>query len=251
MKEPNPFPAIPADWIPPGELSGPTPRQLNWTTIGIVYVVMALLIFFVGLGIVAGVWDESNRDHRLKQEAQEIDATVTRAWTESGKTTHYHVAYEFSLNGQPVRGESEIPQRRWKGLPAGSHLQVKYVPARPEINRPAGAYERMIPYWVPLVAFLFWIGMLALAVFPIRKERRLLKYGQPAMGVITNSPTGRRPKYGYIVKYQFYLQDGSTIEGNTQKDGWFHQGAEVCIIYNPKRPRSNGLYPLKLSRIRQ
>ena len=27
--------------------------------------------------------------------------------------------------------------------------------------------------------------------------------------------TGRRPKYGYIVKYQFYLQDGSTIQGNT------------------------------------
>jgi hypothetical protein len=126
---------------------------------------------------------------------------------------------------------------------------VKYVPSRPEINRPAAAYPRLLPYWVPLVVFLGWIGMLALALFPIRKEKRLLRYGQPVAGIVTYASQGRRPKYGWITKYEFQLSDGTTIKGSTQRDRTYHVGQTVCIVYNPKHPRRNDIYPLKLARI--
>jgi hypothetical protein len=250
MEDQAQFQQAEESWTPPPELSGPTPRRLKWTIGGTLSLVLSFLIVFFGFGLVFNAYDAANQDHRLKDEGKEMDAIVTRTWQESIKTIHYKVAYEFSAGGHTVRGESEIPRRKWQALTAGSHLPVKYVPSEPAINRAAVAYERLVPYWVPLVAFVCWIGMVALAVFPIRKERRLLKYGQQAAGVITNNPTGRRPKYGYVVKYEFQLPGGSTVIGKTQRDGWFHSGQTVCVIYDPKRPRRNGLYPLRLSRIR-
>jgi Protein of unknown function (DUF3592) len=251
MKEQTHFRQAQESWRPPPELCGSTPRQLKWTSRGVLNLVLSFVIVFFGFGLVFGVYEAANQDHRLKQEGKETDAIVTRTWRESMKTIHYKVAYEFSAGGQTVRGESEIPHRKGQALTVGSHMPVKYVPSEPAINRAAVAYERLVPYWVPLVAFVFWIGMIALAVFPIRKERRLMKFGQLAAGVITNNPRGRLPKYGYVVKYEFQLPDGSTVIGKTQRDAWFHSGQTVCVIYDPKRPRRNGIYPLRLSRIRQ
>lgn len=230
-------------WNAPAELCGPTPRKLKYTSGGIGTVILVFLIVFFGFGIVAAIYDDANQDHRLKQEAKQTDATVTRKWTASRANI---VAYEFSTGGQTVRGESGIPYRKWQALAAGSHLGVKYVPSEPAINRPAIAYDRLVPYWVPLIVFVLWIGMIALAVFPLRKERRLLRYGQPAAGVITSHPGGRRPKYGYVVKYEFQLPDSSTVKGKTQRDARYPFGCTVCILYDPKHPRTNAIYPLRL-----
>jgi hypothetical protein len=251
VKEQTHFRRAQESWGPPPELCGSTPRQLKWTSRGVLNLVLSFAVIVFGFGLVFSLYNAANHDHRLKQEGRETDAIVTRTWSESSKTIHYNVAYEFFAGGQTVLGESEIPRRKWQALTGGSHLPVKYVPSEPAINRAAVAYERLVPYWVPLVAFVCWIGMIALAVFPIRKERRLLKYGQGAAGVITNNPTVRRPKYGYVVKYEFQLPDGSAVMGKTQREALFHSGQTVCVIYDPKRPRRNGIYPLRLSRIRQ
>ncbi|HTI36709.1 MAG TPA: hypothetical protein VL484_04045 [Vicinamibacterales bacterium] len=109
----------------------------------------------------------------------------------------------------------------------------------------------LLPYWVPLVSFGFWIFLAALAVLPIRKERRLLRYGEPVAGVVTSNPQGRVPKYGYVLKYEFQLPDGSTVDGRTQRDARLHNGALVSIVYDPAKPRRNDLYPTRLFRVRQ
>jgi hypothetical protein len=239
------------EWTPPPEFCISTPRPMKWTKAGVANLVLAFLIGFLGFGVVGAVYDAANRDHRLKDEGKEIDGVVKRTWTEDLRTIHYHVAYEFPAAGKTVQGEAELSKRKWQALSRGVSIPVKYVPSDPEINQPAVAYARLTPYWVPLAVFLGWIGMLSLAMFPIRKERRLLRYGQAAAGVVTNTSKGIRPKYGYIGKYEFQLPDGTTIKGKTQRDRTFHAGGRVCIVYDPKRPRRNDIYPLRLARIIQ
>ena len=104
MQEETQFGQMEDSWSPPPELCGSTPRHLKWTSGGVLTMVFIFLIVFFGLGIVGAVYDAANQDHRLKQEGKETDAKVTRTWSESGKTTHYKVAYDFTAGGQTVRG---------------------------------------------------------------------------------------------------------------------------------------------------
>ena len=256
MNEPTHFTRMQESWEPPPELSGPTPRQLKWTSGGVANLVLAFLIVVLGFGIVGAIYGAADQDHRLKQEGQETDAIVRGKWTVSGRSTGYKVAYEFSAGGQTLRGESQIPHSRWQGLSAGSHIPVKYVPSEPTINRASAAFEQvaLLPYWVPLAAFLFWIWMVYLAVSQIRKEKRLLKYGQAAAGIITNTPKRvfrGPPRYGYVIQYEFQLPDGPSIKGKTQRDAWYQAGRPVCVLYDPRHPRRNSIYPLRLCRVRQ
>ena len=236
-------------WSAPSELCTAKPRRLRWTSGGVGTAILVVVIGVIGFGILGAAWDAANRDHRLRDEAKETDAVVTRKWSESTKTKHYNVAYEFSAGGQTLRGKSELPRRNWQTLTAGSHIPVKYVPDEPEISRPSAAYPELLPYWVPAAIAVMWIGMIILAAFPLRKERRLLRYGEPAPGIVTSHPTGRRPKYGYLTKYDFQLPDGRTVQGRTQRDAMFFSGSTVCVLYDPKRPKTNGIYPLRLAKI--
>ena len=45
------------------------------------------------------------------------------------------------------------------------------------------------------------------------------------------------------------LADGSMRKGTTQRDRTWMRGQTVCILYDPKRPRRNGIYPLRMSEI--
>lgn len=233
-------------WSPPPELCGPKPRQLKWKSGGVITVALTCFIFLVGFGILGAVGQTVDWNHRLKLEGKPADALVTRTWSESRK---YSVAYQFSAEGKNLRGESEIPHRKWQGLSAGSHLPVTYVPAEPQINRAASAYETPLPGWLPPAIFAGWVGMLILAAYPVWKERRLLRYGEPAAGVITSHSSGRVPKYGYITSYEFQVPEGRTVKGSVQRDRMYFHGSTECILYDPKHPRVNGIYPLRLLRI--
>ena len=107
-----------------------------------------------------------------------------------------------------------------------------------------------MPYWFPLVAFAIWICFIYLSLYDVRKERALLQYGQAAAGLVTTNNSGKqRPKYGWVTGYEFQLPDGSMRKGTTQRDRTWMRGQTVCILYDPKRPRRNGIYPLRMSEI--
>lgn len=235
-------------WTPPPELGVRTPRRLRWTGAAIASVVLAGFYFCFVSAIALATYGRARRADLLQREGIETEAVVTSAWTAS-KTPM--VAYRFSANGQTVLGEHDIPSRRKQALGTGSHTPVRYVGSDPGINRPDVSSDPSVPYWVPLLFFAVWIVLVPAIALPIRKERRLLKYGEAAAGVITNNPQGRIPKYGYVLKYEFQLPDGSTVNGKTQRDRRRHNGETVCVIYDPTRPRTNDMYPTRLWRIRQ
>jgi len=253
MNDKPPVTMMHESWQPPPELAGKTPRRFKWTGVGIANLAMIVVLFFIGLGVLGGTWRSADEGKRLKEEGQITDATVTRAWSESGsRSLHYKIAYEFSVDGKTISGESGISQRESKELHVGSHTPVKYVPGQPDYNQLALAHDTPTPYWVPLGVFVFWIFMLALAVLPVRKERLLLKYGRCAPGRVTNTKAtsgGRSPKYGYIIKYEFQLSDGTIVNGKTRRNV-ARSREEVIVLYDPKHPRRSDIYPTKLGRIK-
>lgn len=252
MKESTHFTKMAESWEPPPELSVAMPRQMQLTLAGKINQVLLYVTLVLGFLIVLAIFGAVSSDHRLKQDGIETDGTVTRTWTTPGRSTTYHeIAYEFSVGGKTFQGESQVPRRRWQTLSAGSHTPVRYVPSDPSINRAAIGFERLLSYWVLAAAFAFWLLFLSLCIFPFRKSKRLMQYGQPAPAIIINNPGGRRPKYGYVIKYEVQLPGGPTVKGSTQRDYPYHNGQTVCALYDPKRPRSNDIYPLKMVRLRR
>jgi len=253
MNDKPPVTMMHESWEPPAELSGPTPRRFKWKVVGIVNISLIVVLFFIGFGILGATWRSADEGKRLKEEGQITDATVTRTWSESGsRSMYYKVAYEFSVEGKTLTGESGISQRKWEQLHAGSHTPVKYVPGQPDYNQLSLAYDTPTSYWVPVAVLMLWIFLLALAIPPVRQERFLLKYGQAAPGMITNikaTSGGRTPKYGYVIRYEFQLSDGTIVNGKTRRDV-ARSRDEVTILYDQKHPRRSDIYPTKMARIK-
>jgi hypothetical protein len=240
-------------WKAPPELTGPTPRKLKCTKTGKInlYVVGFAVVF--GFLIVLAFLGNALGDHQLKTEAKEAQGSVTRKWTEAGRgrTTYYHVAYSFAVAGQTFRGEGVVPNAKWQTLSTGSPLGVRYVPSNPSNNRADIAFEsQSMPDWVPLAVFVVWVLSIWLSLYDVRKDRALLQYGQAAAGLIVTDNSGKRiPKYGWVTGFEFQLPDGSRRKGSTQRDRTWMKGQTVCILYDPKRPRRSGIYPLRMCEI--
>ena len=240
-------------WQPPAELIGSTPRKMKWTKTGRVNLYVCAAVVLFGFLIVAAFFGNYLGDQQLKTEAKETAGSVTRKWTQSGRaTTVYHfVAYSFSVGGQTFQGNSHVPNPQWQKLSTGSTLPVQYVPWNPSNNRAAIAFEsQSMPYWVPLLVFVLWLGSIYLAAFDVRKEKALLMYGQTAAGLIlTDNSRKRIPKYGWVTGYEFQLPDGTMRKGSVQRDRTWFKGETVCILYDPKHPRRNRIYPLRMTEI--
>jgi hypothetical protein len=245
MNDKPPVTMMHESWEPPPELAGPTPRPFRWKQVGIVIPAVVVFIFFVGLGMFGATWHAADESNRLRKEGQITDATITRIWTDGAS---YKVAYEFPIAGKTMSGESEIPQRRWKNLQSGSHIPVKYVPGEPDYNQLAFVSDTPTPYWLPGVIFVLWIFLLYLVISSVLRERRLLRYGRAAPGMITGIKT-QAPNYGYVLKYEFQLADGTLVNGKSVATV-AHSRDEVIVLYDPKHPRRNRIYTIKTARVK-
>jgi hypothetical protein len=90
-------------------------------------------------------------------------------------------------------------------------------------------------------------------VFPVilllsllQRQARLLSEGRPAPGRVTKF---KRSDKGMVVYYEFRLLSGATVKGRSQTRKPPLEGALVCVLYDPEKPRRNSLYPLPLVRL--
>jgi hypothetical protein len=250
MNGPPPITTMNQSWQPPPELLGSLPRQFKWKSSGIISIVLAVAIFVAGLLFFAGTWYAAHQDHLLNQEGQVGDAIVTRTWTEPAKQGFtYMVAYRFSIEGKSLNGEAELSQESWEGLRGGSHTPVRYVPGQPENNRLSLADQTTFSYFFPFMVFAFSTLMLVRVVYPLRKERRLLRHGQVAPALVISTPSRIRPRFGYVTTYEFQLPDGAVRTGSTQQDRLDQRGDWITILYDPNHPRRSDIYPTRFARI--
>jgi hypothetical protein len=238
------------DWTPPQELMGALPRKKRLTGRGVFAFVLALammagaLFTFVVFRMAQSQSNEIN--DKLRAQGREATAKVTRLWRTEGKGATDMVAYSFSAGAARVHGECEVPFRLWAGLRNGADLPVCYLPSDPAVNHPAAWEEDTTPMWVAigLPALPVAIGLFLLIMLVRRGQ--VAAHGLPAPGTVTTCDS---LKTGWAVKYRFRTKDGAAIGGRDQADRPYETGAAVCVLYMPRNPARNSLYPLTWYRL--
>ena len=237
-------------WTPPDSLGYSSLRPVRLTGQGkiLVAVTGALVIGAMVLGVfLGGVARRKTEEQRLlRTEGIAADATVTRAWTDSGEDRQHWIAYRFDYAGRVYTHRAETPRKIWPGLSKGSTIQVRFVPSRPSISHPIAWNAAAFPLWL---AYLVAGAMAALSLLPaivIRRQSRLLTEGRPAPGRVTGF---KRADKAIVVQYEFRLLNGAIAKGRTKRSKPPAEGAPLCVLYDPENPRRNGLYPLSLVRL--
>jgi hypothetical protein len=240
------------DWTPPQELMGALPRQKRLTKRGVFAFVLALVMMagailaFVGFRMAQSESNEFNR--KMRAQGRAATAKILRLWRTEGKGATDMVTYAFSAGGARVQGDCEVPLHFWAGLHKGADLPVRYLPSDPAVNHPAAWEEDTVPMFVAvgLPALPAAIGLFLLIM--VVRRGQIAAYGLPAPGTVAMCES---LKTGWAVKYRFRTKEGAAIGGRDQSDQPYRTGAAVCVLYLPRNPARNSLYPLTWYRLTQ
>jgi Protein of unknown function (DUF3592) len=245
-----------ANWTMPSELEQPVPRAVRLSGLGITNYVMALAALLFGVGMsFRVVHDELHRQaeneslmRRVAAEGVETQATVTKLFTGLG----YVVNYDYNVAGRRYSRGAFITQEQWQALQVRDPLAIRYLPSDPAQAYPDADPPILEKHWdtsLPLAGLiLFFMGSFA-AIFASRvgPERRLLSRGRTAPGVVTDCKEGSQGRSsGYFVSYEFTLAEGGRQQGKRFVSQPATPGSTVTVLYEPARPRRNGLYPLSM-----
>lgn len=247
-------------WRIPSELEQPPPRSVRLTGVGIVYCLSAVASLLFGIGLSYHVvHDELQRQatnkslvRRLATEGRETQATVTRLFTGLG----YVVNYQYSVDGRSYNRGAFIAEEHWQSLQVGSPLAIHYLPADPGQAYPDGDPPSSQNHWVIVLSLagmslLFMFGFAAMFISPVLPQLRLLVRGLPARGIVTRCKEGNRGRHsGYFLYYDFQMPDGSQHQGREFSGSQIVQGSAVTVLYDPRRPGHNAVYPMETVRLR-
>jgi hypothetical protein len=232
----------------PPELSTPVPRTIRQSDyrrhINKVAAFMLGLVVILDLCICINAGLEVHRRSVLRQEGTEVVLGEIIEIKEHGRTPDV-VSYTFTASGKTVIGKAGAPLKLRQTLRESKFLAVRYLPSNPAVNHPAAweyPYEHE-PLWLVILALVINASIAFLPscfLYKFSKERKLLTWGKPAVGVVTKCVSVRR---AFRLKYEFRTETGTTFDGG----GWSLLpqaiGAEIWILYLPRNPRLNLLYP--------
>jgi hypothetical protein len=199
------------------------------------------------LGIVPAGW---YFDHF----ARPVTATVDRREMEHTKKggTLFHLYYHYDFGGRRYDGSDLISEARYVRARDGEPFEGRAVAVlfgRPWFRGPTEAKANS-PQFLVVAFALAWNGLLSVFLYglwivPLR-QRRLVKHGQVATGVITSRRITRGRGTNYTLMYAFPAVDGSAYSGECGVNRADYErtpdGTNLLIIYNPARPRRNLAY---------
>ena len=245
----NPFALVTA----PSELTGPVPRRVEMADGDAQYLLLVVLLFFVGGGLWLG-WKGYDDVQQLKYRAllrnngRVVIGEVTGF--SFGRYTPMSVVYRFTVEGQSYFGKALEPVKPGSGtsFDKGDKILVRFLLSNPAINHPdAWEWTVAIGWWFVASQVFFWsIGCIAL-LFLLR-DRKLARWGTVAAGTVTGcTPDDRR----FRVEYRFSTEEGVEMEGHGDSPHEYGSGATVWILYLPRRPKRNDMYPLPLFHVHE
>jgi hypothetical protein len=242
-------------WKAPWDLDHARPREVILTRSGKALVWLSIVLVTGALATTTGLSLLARRQAEVNRALQEkgvvTEGTITRLWRGSDDRKSPYVAYHFMCESGRYDREAKVPLATWRLLRVGSSIQIRYVPTRPELNRPEGSGNGILPPWVPFIVG----GVLAffsfLATVPLRGQRRLLAEGRPAPAVVTRHGKLERGQHGNKLGrryfYEFLALSGARAQG---KAGPVKDppavGRTISVIYDPEKPVRNAPYPLTL-----
>jgi hypothetical protein len=232
------------------ELARPVPRNVRMTGTGWANVVLLVVIF--GCAAASLVYTSNSALHvyttrnTLRTSAIETTGHITREWT-SGKRSTQHIAYAFAVDRATYSGESTVPGSIWESLKNSEEVNIKYSPADPHINHPAGWEDSIGGALSPFfVTAMLSIGG-SLLVRLLRTQRRLVAEGLPALARVTERIKGSRG--GYFLKYEFRTETEEIVKGSCAEEETQDVGSTISVIYLPSNPRTSRLYPFETFKV--
>lgn len=226
----------------------PVPRPTKLT--GVSWVLLTVFLSFLAVGIIAGALNQRQlrRGQLLASEGVEAEATITRLWRTSGRSTRFMMSYRFEAGSAKLLASSQMLRQTWSDLYVGERLPILYLPSQPNINKPVEGADGPVPLlagWLLAAAFAL---VAVLMLRPIRREFQLLSSGIPAEAKVTDVKPGS--KGGAIVCYEFKPPSGELTAGqSTRPGGQARIGESVCVLYDPENPQSSCLYPSQYVRL--
>jgi hypothetical protein len=237
---------FPAELTAPNELRGQTPRRTLFSGSGVQMALSAALL--LALAVAGVVWMSESASRRTERNAElrrsgvQTSGNITSL--QSSASPEPTVTYTFTIHGSAFTGQASVPPQFAHTLSRAGTLPILYLPANPAINHPAAwtLSSNRAMLVAPLIA-----AMLGLLLFlPLGVEWRLAAEGAPVLAVVSKCARGRS---GFLVHYEFRLEDGTRIAGR----GWCKnnqlQGEGIWVLCSPKNPRRNLPYPLTYCRV--
>lgn len=102
---------------------------------------IGMLFIMIGATFVIGSWGAYFVDTRIQREGVTAKAKIIQKYVvqDSEYGNEYVSKYEFSLpSGKTITGRSVDRKEKWEAFKKGDFLEVKYLPADPARNFPAG-----------------------------------------------------------------------------------------------------------------
>jgi len=247
------------EWRAPAELLAcpmPRPVQLRWqgkVMAAITGLVLVFAVFVTSTAISFAVREETLLSN-LEHQGVAAEAEILKKWVvRRDKSTRRYVLYRFQAAGRTYEAQATVASASYEGVRVGDRVPVRYVASRPEHSRLA--LERdltavRLGAWLTLLLPALFVPFLWMVSYPLRVQRKLVQWGQPAGAVVTKvSPT----KGGMHVAYQFLEMAGNVVSGSTVVDRAEapNPGQKVTILYDPQKPSRNTLYPAPMVQVAQ
>ena len=92
--------------------------------------------------------------------ASTLATVVDRGIERGARVTSYWLSYQFSTPaGQSLGGRGYVPASEWERRPAGSQIEIRYVPSSPETNEPViNTHEPVSGYFVVSLFLSLWFA---------------------------------------------------------------------------------------------
>lgn len=205
-----------------------------------------LLLFIVSVACLLG-WSHDRdleRMNALKAQGRSALAHVVGKHMSGGKSTSYHLEYDFKASGVWQYGERSVTEDEYAGSGRGEAALVTYLPLHPETfvfgAMTQGRIQQRQDLWLwgeggAFALFSLWVfGMES----TFRRHLSLLRNGMVALGAVTERST-RPPQGPPQVTYQF-MADGRSYSEKISTDFRFYEQAELgktlTVLYDPTRP---------------
>ncbi len=240
-------------WRAPAELlAGPIPRPVRLTGEAKLLVAFAAGVLVTGVFISAAVFRSAmravERQRGVESETVLGEAMILRKQEDSErkKPAHY-VFYRFEADGRTYLGKTVVSETAYRKLREGDRVPVRYLAANPETHR-LFADDQTAPPWPLAVVPAFFLVMVWALTRAVLVQRNLLEWGQPIGAMVTSVPMTRRSR---VVHYRFLDTQGDVVSGSTQFDGdpFPQSRSTVTVLFDPRNPRRNALYPTPYARL--
>jgi hypothetical protein len=244
---------LPRHFTPPSGLGGSRPRDVRLTPGGWIMTgaaaaaCIAAVLVFVFMSAEARRQAENRR--ALLPSGVTTMGEVSRLWPSDGDDRR-RVGYRFVVDGRSYHGERGVSEAVRRQLRIGSPIEVRYVPADPRVNDFGGTPGSGMPFWVPTALAIALLGVGALFLGAVERQRRLLMDGRAAPAVVRSVRTGHSSDGGHqkTIMYEFPLLSGASASGRSTPRKPPAVGSVICVVYDPERPSRSMVYPFPFVR---